>query len=160
MIRPWTKLITALVSLGLGATALRAETSVLAEPTAEPLSVGVVTEEALAALANEVNLPAWTQIAPAKDFAAIEETWASVYSPKDAVGQARNWGTQVKQARSLVVRATQAEQKRWLTLFIQAGEAIGRKDAVQFGTALRALKNDAPAARTALAANQNFFRAK
>ena len=106
---------------------------------------GPVADEELDGLANEVSLEAWTQIAAigsfrdkperrgagglvvAKAFNAIEENWVSVYSPKDTVGAAGNWNDQVARARSLLVRAPQFMQKRWLELFIRAGSR-GRRD--------------------------------
>jgi hypothetical protein len=117
-----------------------------------------VTDEDLAALANEVNLDTWAQAAAigsfrdkpekrgqgglvaTKAFNAIEENWVSVYSPKDSVGQTGNWDTQVSHARALEERAAQFVQKRWLEVFIKAGEALGRRDSNEFALLVRELK--------------------
>lgn len=153
-------LLLALASISIGVAVLRAETGAPSDMQAESIVSGTVTGEELAALANDVNLPAWTQLAMGRDFTTIEEGWVAVYSPKDAVGAARDWKAQVKVARALAVRTSTAGQKRWLDLFIKAGEAVGRRDGMQFTAALRALESDSPAGRIALAANRNFFTAK
>jgi hypothetical protein len=147
----------ALAALSFGAAAVRADA---VDRASESMVAGTVTSDDLAALANEVNLSAWTQLATGRDFSTIEENWALVYSPKDEVGAARDWRPQVSVARSLAARAASAGQRRWLGLFVQAGEAVGRKDAAKFTAALRALSGEAPASRSALASNSNFFRAK
>lgn len=151
-------LMIALASISFAAGHLHAE--VLADLQAESLVLGAVSNDELAALSNAVNLPAWIQLAMGGDFSTIEEHWAAVYSPKDSVGAARDWSGQTTEARSLAARATHAGQKRWLGLFIKAGEAVGRKNAPQLTTALRALEAAAPSDRTALAANRNYFTAK
>jgi hypothetical protein len=61
-----------------------------------------------------------------KAFNALDENWVSVYSPKDAVGTAGNWNEQIARARALQERTTQFLQRRWLELFIRAGEAVGK----------------------------------
>jgi hypothetical protein len=109
-----------------------------------------VTDEDLAALANEVNLESWAQAAAVGSFQdrpekrdaaglvtskacnAIEENWVSVYSPKDAVGKAGNWDEQAARARRMQERAAPYAQKRWLDEFIKAGEAVARRDSNQF----------------------------
>lgn len=153
-------LLLTLAAISIGASVLRAEEAATAEVQSESIVGGVVTGEEIAALANDVNLPAWTQLAVSRDFTSIEEGWVSVYSPKDAVGAARDWSAQLKVARLLSDRTKLAAQKRWLGLFIKAGEAIRRNDSVQFTAALRALESDIPAGRIAISANQNFFTAK
>ena len=119
-----------------------------------------VTGEELAALSNEVNLPAWMQLVTSPTFAAGDESWTAVYSPKDAVGEARNWDAQVAQARLLKARPVSASQKIWLAHFIKAGEAIGQKDTNRFVAAIRQLQIGAPAARVASTTNPKFFTAK
>ncbi len=150
--------LTALAALTLAGVA--SDAGMPADPQAESIVRGAVTNEELSALANEVNLPAWTQVATSRDFTTIDESWVAVYSPKDAVGEARNWSPQVATARSLAARATKASQKRWLGLFIRAGEAIAKKDAVQFVAAVRALENDGPSGQIAFATILKFFTAK
>ena len=119
-----------------------------------------VANEELSALANDVNLSAWVQVAASPDFATIEEGWVAVYSPKDAVGMARDWDLQLAQARSLATRATQPRQKRWLQLFIKAGEAVARKDSVRFIASVRSLGREIAAPGGTLAVNANFLGAK
>jgi hypothetical protein len=131
-----------------------------ADTDAESVVRGAVSNEELTALANDVNLAAWTQLAASRDFTTIEEGWVAVYSPKDPVGAARNWSVQVQAARSLTVRASGASQKRWLSLFIRAGEAVGRKNTDQFTAALRALQSDSQPGSIAFVSDQNFFTAK
>lgn len=124
-------------------------------PTLAPVAA---IDEELGALANEVSLETWAQVAaigsfrdkPEKrgsgglvvtqGFNALEENWASVYSPKDSVGSAGNWNEQLGRARSLVGRNPQFLQRRWLELFIKAGEAVARRDSTEFALAVRELK--------------------
>lgn len=155
-----TTLLVAAFTILIGEWALRADTGSPSDAQAESIVSGLLTTDEIVALANEVNLTAWTQLAVSRDFTSIEEGWVSVYSPKDAVGVARDWSVQVKMARSLVGRANRANQRRWLELFIEAGEAVRRKDTTHFTAALRALQSDAPAGRPPFAANRNFFTAK
>lgn len=157
------------------------KTAVTAAPTAatpEPGVAGPVTDEELDQLANEVNLEAWTQISAigsfrdkpekrgagglvvTKAFNALEENWVSVYSPKDPVGSARNWDSQVIKAKSLQTRATQFMQKRWLETFVQAGEAVSRRDSNEFATILRELKRYPTTTQAGTANGRNFFSAK
>ena len=154
------RLMLALASILIGVAEADAESGTAADPQIESTATGVVIGEELTSLANEVNLWTWTQLARSRDLTAIEESWVVVYSPKDPVGVARDWGTQVKRARSLNTRTATSVQKRWLGLFIKAGEAVERKDTAQFTVALHALEDDIPAKRTALAALPNFFTAK
>lgn len=158
MMTPRTTLLLALASISFAAGRTCAETP--ADVQAESFVLSAVSNDELADLSNAVNLPAWIQLAMGRDFSTIEEHWTAVYSPKDSVGAARDWSAQITEARSLSTRATQAGQKRWLGLFIKAGEAVGRKNAPQLAVALRALEADAPTDRIALAANRNFFTAK
>ena len=76
-----------------------------------------VTADDLSFLGAEVNLDTWEQVAAigsfrdkpekrgtgglvvTKAFNALEENWTSVYSPKDPVGEQRNWDVQVAKAR-------------------------------------------------------------
>lgn len=160
MTLPRTISLAALASITIGATTPPAETGRPAEAPAESIVSGAVTGEELAALANDVNLPAWMQLALSRDFTSIEEGWVTVYLPKDPVGAARDWSEQVKTARSLSVRAGKTEQRRWLGLFIKAGEAIGRRDASQLSATLRALQSDLSVGRIAIATTPNFFTAK
>jgi hypothetical protein len=156
MIPRRTTLLLALASISIGALTLRAEPRAPAESSVR----GAVANDDLAALANDVNLPAWTQLASSRSFTTIEEGWVAIYSPKDAVGAARDWSAQLKVARSFAGRTRTSGQRHWLDLFIKAGEAVGRQDAPQFTAALRALESDSPSGRIALAANPNFFTAK
>ena len=133
-----------------------------------------LTDEEIASLANEVNLEAWTHVASigsfrdkpekrgtgglvvTKAFNAIEENWASVYSPKDAVGQAGDWSIPLAKAREMQARPIQFLQKRWLESFVKAAEAVASRDSGEFATHIRDLK------RTNLAGDtpHNFFTAK
>ena len=153
--------LAALGALALEAgvpTALAGTKSSTVEPVESvPLaSVG----DSLATLANEVNLAAWTQIAASQDFRTLEESWVAVYSPRDPVGAAQDWKTQVQAARVLTSGPVAPAQQRWLARFIKAGEAVARKDSPKFMAAVRAMENEAATSRTVLAANQNFFTAK
>jgi hypothetical protein len=94
-----------------------------------------------------------------KAFNAIEENWVSIYSPKDPVGQAGNWGQQLARARELQASAHQFIQRRWLEVFIKAAEAVGRRDSNEFALQVRELKRSSlPMA--ALENPRNFFTAK
>ena len=145
-----------------------------------PTAITPLADEELAALANEVNLETWAQVAAigsfrdkpekrgpgglvvAKAFNALDENWVSVYSPKDAVGQAGNWGEQVARARGMQERAQQFMQKRFLELFIKAGEAVSQRNSGEFALAVRELKRS-HGALTTHAAGENtlkFFTAK
>jgi|SRR5678815_3757669 hypothetical protein len=142
------------------------------DPT--PVAGTPVTDEEIAALANEVNLEVWGQVTaigsfrdkPEKRgtgglvvtpaFNALEENWASVYSPKDAVGQSGNWDAQLTTARSLLTRPTQFVKKRWLESFIKAGEAVAARDSNGFATHVRELKRNGPPVENP----RNFFTAK
>jgi hypothetical protein len=84
-----------------------------------------------------------------KAFNAIEENWVSVYSPKDTVGQAGNWDAQIARAKALQERAPQFLQKRWLAVFIKAGEAIARRDSNEFALLVRELKRSPLSVATA-----------
>ena len=126
-------------------------------PATAPVTVGVADED-LGSLANEVSLETWAQVAAigsfrdkpdkrgpgglvvTKGFNALEENWASVYSPKDPVGTAGHWNEQLGRARVLVGRNPQFLQRRWLELFIKAGEAVARRDSTEFALAVRELK--------------------
>ena len=140
----------------------------------EPAAAGPVTDVEIDTLANEVSLEAWTQAASigsfrdkpekrgagglvvTKAFNAIEENWVTIYSPKDAVGVAGNWQEQVARARELEARSPQFMQRRWLELFIKAGEAVARRDSNDFAAAVRELKRSRVAAEN----SRNFFTAK
>lgn len=152
-----------------------------AESKPEPKSEAVaaaepapVTDAEIEALANEVSLDAWTQAASfgsfrdkpekrgagglvvVKGFNAIEENWVTVYSPKDTVGAAGNWRDQVAKARELEARSPQFIQRRWLELFIKAGDAVERRDSTEFAAAVRELKRSRVNAEN----SRNFFTAK
>ena len=123
-------------------------------------AVSPVTDDEIAALANDVNLETWATVASigsfrdkaerrgagglvvAKAFNAIEENWPTVYSPKDAVGAAGNWSEQMERAKALVERNPQFLQRRWLDLFIKAGDAVARRDSNEFAQAVRDLKRE------------------
>lgn len=133
-----------------------------------------ITDDEIANLANEVNLEAWTQVASigsfrdkpekrgtgglvvTKAFNAIEENWASVYSPKDAVGQAGDWSVPLAKARELQARPIQFLQKRWLDSFVKAAEAVAARDSGEFATHMRDLKRANLGGENA----RNFFTAK
>ena len=155
-----TILLLAVASIFLGGSVLRAETNAPAEVPGESIVRGAVSNEELAALANDVNLPVWMQLALSRSFTSVEEGWVAVYSPKDPVGAAGDWSAQLRIARALAGRTNTSGQRRWLELFVKAGEAVSRKDAVQFTAALRGLGSDVPSGGIALAANLNFFTAK
>lgn len=143
-------------------------------------AVASVSDEELSALANEVNLDTWEQVASmssfrdkpekrgtgglvvTKAFNALDENWVTVYSPKDPVGQAWNWSEQVERAKKLQARAPQFLQRRWLDLFIKAGEAVENRDSNEFAQCIRELKRT-PITITAAQpgeASKNFFSAK
>ena len=97
-----------------------------------------------------------------KAFNALDENWVTVYSPKDAVGQAGDWNEPLVRARALEQRMQQFMQQRWLQLFIRAGEAVARRDSNDFAQAVRELKRN-PISLAASSSNpqsQNFFTAK
>ena len=141
---------------------------------AQPQTVMPVSDDEIANLSNEVNLEAWAHVASIgsfrdkpekrgtgglvvmKAFNAIEENWASVYSPKDAVGQSGDWSGPLAKARAFQARPIQFLQKRWLDSFIKAAEAVAVRDSGEFAVQIRDLK------RTKLAAEnpRNFFTAK
>ncbi len=133
---------------------------------AAPVAV-LAADEEFAALANDVNLDTWEQVTAigsfrdraekrgagglvvTKAFNAIEENWVSVYSPKDAVGQAGNWAAQIAQAKLLQERAPQFLQNRWLAVFIKAGDAVARRDSKEFALLVRELKRSPLSTATA-----------
>ena len=137
-------------------------------------STTAVSDEEIVSLSNEVNLEAWSHVASigsfrdkpekrgtgglvvTKSFNAIEENWASVYSPKDAVGQSGNWSGPLAKARAMQARPVQFLQKRWLDAFIKAGEAVAVRDSGEFAAQVRDLKRAKFAAETP----RNFFTAK
>ena len=141
---------------------------------AQTQTAGPVSDEELASLSNEVNLEAWAHVASigsfrdkpekrgsgglvvTKAFNAIEENWASVYSPKDVVGQAGDWSGPLAKARAFQARPVQFLQKRWLDSFIKAAEAIAVRDSNEFAANVRELKRAKLAAETP----RNFFTAK
>lgn len=134
------------------------EAKAAAVETSEPAAPGPVTDEELAALANDVNLETWVQVAgigsfrdkaekrgvgglvTTKAFNALDETWVTVYSPKDPVGEARNWDEPVSRAKQILARNPQFLQRRWLEAFVKAGEAVGRRDSTEFAVLVRELK--------------------
>ena len=97
--------LAAFASISIGASVLAAEIDQVTEAQVELAVSRAVTGEDLAALANEVNLPAWMQLASRRDLTSIDEGWVTVYSPKDPVGAAHDWSEQVKTARFPVWRA-------------------------------------------------------
>ena len=145
-----------------------------AKSETQPQTATPVSDEEIASLSNEVNLEAWAHVASIgsfrdkpekrgagglvvkKAFNAIEENWASVYSPKDAVGQAGDWSGPLAKARVFQARPIQFLQKRWLESFIKAAEAVAVHDSGEFAAQVRDLK------RTKFAAEnpRNFFTAK
>ena len=145
-----------------------------AVPNAAPV---VPVSEEIAALANDVNLETWFQVAAigsfrdrpekrgtgglvvTKGFNALEENWVTVYSPKDPVGQAGTWEAQVAKARRLETSTGQFLQRRWLELYIKAGEAVSRRDSNEFAATLRELRRS-PLTTASLENPRNFFTAK
>ncbi len=145
-----------------------------AKTDAPPLATASVSDEEIANLANEVNLEAWAHAASigsfrdkpekrgmgglvvTKAFNAIEQNWASVYSPKDAVGQAGDWSGPLAKARAMQARPVQFLQKRWIDSFVKAAEAVAVRDSGEFALHVRDLKRASLAGETAL----NFFTAK
>ena len=139
-----------------------------------PQTAVPVSDEEIATLSNEVNLEAWAHVASigsfrdkpekrgtgglvvTKAFNAIEENWASIYSPKDAVGQAGDWSGPLAKARAFQARPVQFLQKRWLDSFIKAAEAVAVRDSGEFAAQIRDLKRAKFAAETP----RNFFTAK
>jgi hypothetical protein len=123
-------------------------------------TAAAVADDEIAALANDVNLETWATVASigsfrdkpekrgpggivvAKAFNAIEENWATVYSPKDPIGMAGDWTEQTARARTLIERNPQFMQRRWLDLFVKAGEAVSRRDSNEFASAVRELKRE------------------
>ncbi len=152
----------------------RLEPKTEAPAATEPAALAPVTDAEIETLANEVSLEAWTQAASigsfrdkpekrgpgglvvTKAFNAIEENWVTIYSPKDAVGTAGNWQEQVARARELEGRSPQFMQRRWLELFIKAGDAVARRDSSEFAAAVREMKRS----RVASENSRNFFTAK
>jgi hypothetical protein len=149
------------------------------KPASTPAAVGPVSSDELLGLANDVNLETWVQVTAigsfrdkpekrgsgglvvTKAFNALDETWVTVYSPKDPVGQAGNWNEQVARARAMQERTPQFMQKRWLELFIKAGEAVARRDSAEFALNIRELKRGYRATTAnATADSRNFFTAK
>lgn len=136
-------------------TRAAAEARALAEAK---VLAGPLADEELASLANEVNLEVWAQVSGigsfrdkaekrgpgglvvTKAFNALDENWVSVYSPKDPVGQAGHWNEQTARAKAMSERTQQFMQKRWLELFIKAGNAVARRDSTDFAVTLRDLK--------------------
>lgn len=157
---PRSLLALALTFLTCGVGAFADESTPAATVSRESKILAVTPSEELSALANVVNLPAWTQVAASADFASIEEHWSAIYSPRDDVGSARNWSAQLAQARAVGPKLTTSEQRRWLDLFLQAGEAIARQDAPRFASAVRGLAAQPLPLTPALAANAKFFTAK
>ena len=145
-----------------------------AKNDAQPAATVAVSDEEIVSLANEVNLEAWAHVASigsfrdkaekrgtgglvvTKAFNAIEENWASVYSPKDAVGQAGDWSGALAKARALQARPIQFLQKRWLDSFVKAAEAVATRDSGEFALHIRDLKRANLAGET----TRNFFTAK
>lgn len=153
---------------------VKVEPKSAAPAVAESAAAAPVTDAEIDTLANEVSLEAWTQAASigsfrdkpekrgpgglvvTKAFNAIEENWVTIYSPKDAVGTSGNWQEQVARARELEARSPQFMQRRWLELFIKAGDALARRDSNEFAAAVRELKRS----RVASENSRNFFTAK
>ena len=145
-------------------------------PVSAAVAAAVLAEEELALLSTEVNLDTWAQIAAigsfrdkaekrgagglvvTKAFNALEENWVSVYSLKHPIGAAGNWNEQLAKARTMQARTTQFMQKRWLELFVKAGEAVARRDSNEFAVTVRELKRSGLTA--AVDAPKNFFTAK
>lgn len=141
---------------------------------AQPVAASPVADEEIAALANEVNLDTWAQVAAIgsfrdksekrgvgglvvkKAFNAIEENWVSVYSPKDPVGQAGDWSVQLAKAKALEARPMQFLQKRWIESFVKAAGAVAERDSNEFASLVRELKRTRIASETP----RNFFTAK
>ena len=131
----------------------------------------------LAALADEVGLNVWERVATigsfrdkpekrgsgglvvTKAFNALDENWISVYSPKDPVGQAGNWDSQITKARLFLEQTDVVMQRRWLENFIKAGEAVARRDSNEFAMTIRELKRT-PLTIASLENSRNFFTAK
>ncbi len=159
-----------------------AETRAVAEAKAlaDAKVVAPVSDDDLTALANEVNLETWQQVAAigsfrdkpekrgtgglvvTKAFNALDENWVTVYSPKDPVGEAWNWNDQMTRAKAMQERSPQFMQRRWLELFIKAGAAVESRDSNEFALAVREMKRN-PIASTGTSAGdsgRNFFPAK
>ncbi len=114
-----------------------------AKALAEARAIPTVSDEDLAALASEVSLDIWQQVAAigsfrdkpekrgsgglvvTKAFNALDENWVTVYSPKDPVGEAWNWSGQVAKAKGLLERSPQFMQRRWLE-FVRQGRRSRR----------------------------------
>jgi hypothetical protein len=75
-----------------------------------------------------------------------------------AVRQIGDWNEQVGRAKELQNRTTQFMQRRWLELFIKAGEAVARRDSNEFAVCIRELKRSSLTA--AAEPTRNFFTAK
>ena len=127
---------------------------------AEPSVLGTVSSGELTVISDDANLTAWIQLAKGQALNPLEESWSAIYSPKDKVGVAGNWRVQLTQARSLAARATHPNQKRWLNLFIRACEAVERRDAPRFSSALCGLEVHRTLDSTALVPERKFFTAK
>lgn len=155
-----------------------AEVAAVAAVGTAPMAPVVDTD--LANLAAEVSLDTWSQVAGitsfrdkperrgtgglvvTKAFNALEENWATVYGTKSPVGTAGAWEGQLTRARAMQERTTQFVQRRWLELFIKAGEAVARRDSNEFATLIREMSRS-PLAGVAIVApesGRNFFTAK
>ena len=126
----------------------------------EAAPAAAVSDDEIAALANDVNLETWATVAGigsfrdkaerrgsgglvvTKAFNAIDENWPTVYSPKDRVGAAGDWSEQLDRAKGLIERNPQFMQRRWLELFIKAGEAVARRDSNEFAVVVREMKRE------------------
>ncbi|HEX8312742.1 MAG TPA: hypothetical protein VF614_15575, partial [Chthoniobacteraceae bacterium] len=135
-----------------------ANTKADAAPAVAAATNAPLSEEELSGLASEVSLDTWAQVAAigsfrdkpekrgvgglvvTKAFNALDENWTSVYPESNLVGQARDWSEQVARAKALQSRTTQFMQRRWLELFIKAGEAVARRDSNEFALCVRELK--------------------
>ena len=149
-------------------------TLIVSKGDAQPTKTSPVADEEIASLANDVNLEAWAHIASigsfrdkpekrgtgglvvTKAFNAIEENWASVYSPKDVIGQAGDWSAALAKAKAMQARPVQFLQKRWLDSFVKAAEAVAARDSGEFAIHIRDLKRANLAGET----TRNFFTAK
>lgn len=147
-----------------------------------PAALAAVTDEEIVALASEVSLATWEKVASISSFRdkpekrgtgglvvtpafnALTENWVSVYSPKDPVGLAGDWMAQVARAKALQERPQQFVQRRWLELFIKAGEAVSKRDSDAFSSAVRELGSTPlktiGASVDGSTAGKNFFTAK
>jgi hypothetical protein len=124
----------------------------------EPVALGPVTNDDLAALSVSVHLKTWAQVTAfgsfrdkpekrgagglvvTKAWNAIEENWAGVYAEGHVLAAKKHWQDSIDRAKALLARQPQYLQKRWLEAFIAAADALNQRDSAEFARQVRTLK--------------------